>query len=257
MFRQAPGVSVAIEGELRDAYDFICKVGHEVNRAYAIALDDLAEPAGASSSLVGWGGSRSRLDQSFEFDSFWRVADGSEGAEEAQGRLTYDPARGVELAVVDLRMRVPTSSSPPGRFRFSSATICNGSHAPLFDAIATKIEGNLFGGHIREVPTSDRLIYGAQLDSMDDLEIGEVLVDLWGITEWVNGIWDGRVPADPEGARRFSGLKRRLAALWPFRHKVDAPVELPEGEVLNVPLDGAQLILQRGLANREGPPGPA
>ena len=33
---------LAIEAEPRDAYDFIRKVGHEVNRAYAAALDDLA-----------------------------------------------------------------------------------------------------------------------------------------------------------------------------------------------------------------------
>lgn len=197
---------------------------------------------------------RQRIEtgSSFEFDSFWRVGDNPDGAEDAQGRLTYDPARGIELAVVDLRTARPDVFESPEEIPVLHGHDLQGRPCTLFNAIATEIEGNLFGGHIREVLTSNRLVYGAQLNSMDDLEVGDVLVDLWGLTEWVNGIWDGRVPAKPEGNRRFSRLTRSLTALWPFRHKADAPVELPEGEVLNVPLDGAHLILQRGLTNREG-----
>ena len=172
---------------------------------------------------------RQRLETGspFEFDSFWRVADGSDGEENAQGRLAYDPAKGIELAVVDLRTARPDVFESSGAIPVLHGHDLHGKPCTLFDAIATETEGGLFGGHVREVLTSNRLVHGAQLRSMDDLEVGDVLVDLWGLTEWVNGIWEKQESADPS-------------------------VELPDGEVLNVPLDGAHLILQRGLATREG-----
>ncbi|MBS1675811.1 MAG: hypothetical protein JST08_00350 [Actinobacteria bacterium] len=163
----------------------------------------------------------------FEFDSFWRVADDSDRAEDAQGRLSYDPATGIELAIVDLRTVRPDVFESSGGIPVLHGHDLHGKPCTLFDAIATETEGGLFGGHVREVLSSNRLVFGAQLRSMDDLEVGDVLVDLWGLTEWVNGIWEEEEPAEPS-------------------------VELPDGEVLNVPLDGAHLILQRGLATREG-----
>jgi HEPN superfamily Apea-like protein/ApeA-like protein len=197
---------------------------------------------------------RQRIEtgSAFEFDSFWRAADGSDGVEDAQGRLTYDPAKGIELAVVDLRTVRPDVFESSGVIPVLHGHDLQGKPCTLFDAIATETEGGLFGGHVREVLTSNRLVHGAQLRSMDDLEVGDVLVDLWGLTEWVNGIWEDQESAEPEGNLRLSRLRKRLAVLWPSRRKAEPTVELPDGEVLNVPLDGAHLILQRGLATREG-----
>jgi hypothetical protein len=188
----------------------------------------------------------------FEFDSFWRVADDSDGVEDAQGRLTYDPAKGIELAIVDLRTVRPDVFESSAEIPVLHGHDLQGNPCTLFDAIATKIEGGLFGGHVREVLTSNRLIHGAQLTSMDDLKVADVLVDLWGLNEWVNGVWEKQRLAEPESNPRFPRLRRSLTALWPFRRKTEPELELPDGEVINVPLDGAHLILQRGLATREG-----
>jgi hypothetical protein len=172
---------------------------------------------------------RQRIEtgSSFEFDSFWRVADGSDGEEDAQGRLTYDPAGGLELAVVDLEKQGLRALESPGEIPVLHGHDLRGKPCTLFDAIATTTEGHSPSGHVRQVFASNRLVHGAQLRSVDDLAVGDVLVDLWGLTEWVNGIWEGQRPTGPSA-------------------------ELPDGEVLNVPLDGAHLILQRGLATREG-----
>jgi hypothetical protein len=120
---------------------------------------------------------RQRIEtgSSFEFDSFWRVGDDSDGAEDAQGRLTYDPGGGIELAVVDLRTERPDVFESPEEIPVLHGHDLQGKPCTLFNAIATGIEGNLFGGHIREVLTSNRLVYGAQLNSMDDLEVGTSL----------------------------------------------------------------------------------
>src|ERR1700743_1995209 len=114
----------------------------------------------------------------FEFDSFWRVADDSDRAEDAQGRLIYDPAKGIELVVVDLRTVRPDVFESSGHIPVLHGHDLHGKPCTLFGAIAMETEGGLFGGHVREVLASNRLVYGAQLRSMDDLEVGDVLVDL-------------------------------------------------------------------------------
>jgi hypothetical protein len=170
-------------------------------------------------------GPKIQTGSSFEFDSFWCIA--GRGPESAQGRLSYDPATGVELSVVDLREGGAADFfNGPDQFQVLHGHDLHGKPCTLFDSIAMETEGGLFGGHVRDVISSNRLVHGAHLDSIDDLEVGHVVVDLWGLTEWVNGIWESDPP-------RRSG-------------------ELPDGDVLNVPLDGAHLIVQRGIADRDG-----
>jgi len=189
----------------------------------------------------------------FEFDSFWRIPTGQENSETAQGRLKYHPVEGIELAVVDLRHGGAGLLDRPTPIPVLHGHDLQGKPCTLFDSIPVSTEGNLFGGHVREVLHSNRLVYGAHLDSMRDLEIGHAIVDLWGMTEWVNGIWETDGPVDDAQARRFlTRLWARLRVVRPRRRGAEGPAELPEGEVLNIPLDGAHLILQRGVATHDG-----
>jgi hypothetical protein len=195
---------------------------------------------------------RIQTGSTFEFDSFWQVASDDEGPEDAQGRLTYDPDGGVELTVVDLRQEGAGVFDGPKEIPVLHGHDLQGKPCTLFDVVPVETQGG-FGGHVREVLHSNRLVYGAQLDSMEELEIDHVTVDLWGLTEWVNGIWatgEGGVPV--KAASRLARLSARLGAPWARRRKETASAELPEGESLNVPLDGAHLVVQRGIANRDG-----
>lgn len=198
--------------------------------------------------------SRQRIEsgRAFEFDSFWRVAAADEGQKDAQGRLTYDPAKGIELAVIDLRQGGIDAPQAAPEIPVLHGHDLHGNPCTLFDIISMETEANLSGGHVREVLQSNRLVYGAHLDSMEELEVGHVVVDVWGLTEWVNGIWSPAVEVEMPSRSRLARLRARVGALRHARSKVEEPAQLPEGEVLNVPLDGADLILQRGIATRDG-----
>jgi hypothetical protein len=75
------------------------------------------------------------------------------------------------------------------------------------------------------------LIHGLHLDDIDDLQVDHVVVDVRGLREWVNHYWRGLTKAADPGGDENPG-----------------PGDPLENEVLNVPLDGGSLLIQRGAS---------
>jgi ApeA N-terminal domain 1 len=170
----------------------------------------------------------------FEFEGFWWEPQDGE-PRPAQGHLSYKPSEGVELSIVDLR------PDPNAVFRSAEPIPVlhghnlQGKPCTLFDLIPTTIEGHPFGGHTREVLQSNSFVYGLHLSDIDELMVNHAAVSVRGLREWVNHYW---TPPRYEGESDDEQV---------------APVpDLLENDVLGIPLDGARLIFQRGVATPNG-----
>jgi hypothetical protein len=166
----------------------------------------------------------------FEFDGFWWLPESDAGdPPQAQGRLSYDPERGAELAVIDLRLDPEDLFKPQKPISVLYGCNLQGKPCTLLDLAPDTIEVNQFGGHTREVLLSNCLIYGQHVKGIDELQVTNATVSVSGLREWVNHYW-----TPPGGGD-------------------DAAVpDLLGNDVYNVPLDGGSLLFQRGPAMLSG-----
>jgi len=172
-----------------------------------------------------------KIGGEFEFDGFWWIPGEGGGAQRAQGRLTYEPKCGVELAVVDLRTDPKVIFEPADPISVLHGFTLQGKPCTLFDVISTSVEHHPYGGHTREVLQSNRLVYGQHLRDIDELLVTDAVVGIRGLQEWANHHWIfPREEGEPE----------------------EAAPDLFANDVYNVPIDGGSVLFQRGVGTRSG-----
>lgn len=164
-----------------------------------------------------------RSDEPFELDTFW-WRPGSDGqlpaegsAAETHGTLRYSPQRGLELTVFDL---LPGLDAFQGRIPVLFGETLEHKPCALFDAVPTKMEGNLFGGHHRLVLRAHQFLLGEHVAVLDQVKSKRFHLRVRGLREWLTTPFR----ANPEQVR--SGLSREGN---------------PEG--LSVQLEGLRLLL--------------
>jgi hypothetical protein len=171
----------------------------------------------------------------------------------AQGRLSYEPQRGIELSVVDLRADFNEYLNSRGPIPVFHGHTLQGKPCTLFDAIPISSEAYPFGGHSREFLTSNRLVHGMHLEKIDDLVVDHAIIGVRGLREWVNHYWVPSGDGEGEPPGRISRFLAALRSRLPFATEPLAPHgDLLRNEVLNVPLDGAHLLFQRRLGTPDG-----
>lgn len=171
----------------------------------------------------------------FAFDGFWWLPEPedcepqAEAGEppQAQGRLSYDPEDGAELAVIDLRLDPEDLFKPQKPIPVLYGCNLQGKPCTLLDLAPDTIEVNQFGGHTREVLQSNCFVYGQHVEGLDDLQFNHVTVSISGMQEWVNHYWTP--PGEDEAA-----------------------ADLLVNDVYKVPLEGGFLLFQRSPATLLG-----
>lgn len=169
-------------------------------------------------------------DSEFEFDGFWWEPTSAPEPSQAPGHLTYLPSRGIEVSVIDLHPNPHDFFDDAKAIPVLLGTDLHGKPCTLFDVLPKDSTFYSASGHSREVLQSNRLIHGLHLDDIDDLRLDHAVVSVRGLREWVNYRWHGTTQA-AEAATAKSSSSDPL-----------------ENEVLNVPLDGGRLLIQRGAS---------
>jgi ApeA N-terminal domain 1 len=168
----------------------------------------------------------------FEFDGFWWLPSADQPERRAQGFFTWDPANGGHLKIIDLRADASSALDPLNLIPVLHGCNLQGKPCTLFDVMPISLETNLFGGHVKEILQSNSLVYGMHLDSIDQLMVRDAIVGIEGLRQWVNHHW-----IKP----RKSTAEEEVAA-----------DDLLENDVLNVSLGDGNLLIARGISNREG-----
>lgn len=176
---------------------------------------------------------RLRSDEPFDLDTFWwspdsegPVAEG--GGAGSHGTLRYSPQGGLELTVFDLLPDIAPFQEPDRIPVLFGETL---EHKPcvLFDAVLSKMEGDLFGAHHRLVLRAHQFLLGEHVSDLDRVKSKRFHLRLRGLHEWLTA------PSFMNPGQVRSGLSRERN---------------PEG--LSVQLQGPRLLLGFDWRERRG-----
>jgi hypothetical protein len=132
---------------------------------------------------------RLRSDESFELDSFWWSPDSESsvaqgGGAKSHGTLRYSPRRGFELTVFDLLPGL-FPFQEPDRIPVLFGETLQRKPCVLFDAVLSKMEGNLFGGHHRFVLRAHDFLLGEHVAAVAGVKSQRFHLRLRGLREWL------------------------------------------------------------------------